>query len=189
MAFLLGVHIGRVSLLPKPLKDGRLQLGFVETSSTDFVRDAFIGFAPLLVGGAFVAYAGLVHLELPAAWESLKTGDITSWLDAFHQVSAQPDFWLWFYLIFTVSSTMLPSSSDRRGWLPLALMGAVLVGLSLLAGAGPWLLQNLAPHLNQFLRAVAAVFGISVGVHILLLIPLWILRRLLSRVTGLRIVE
>jgi hypothetical protein len=41
-AHLLAVRTGRFSLLPRPLKDGRLQPGFVETSVTDPVR------APLL---------------------------------------------------------------------------------------------------------------------------------------------
>src|SRR3972149_1644635 len=61
-ARLLGVKTGRFSLLPTPLPDGRLRLGFVEAESVDFVRDALIGAAPLLTGGLFVAYAGIQRL-------------------------------------------------------------------------------------------------------------------------------
>jgi hypothetical protein len=45
MAHLLGVKTGRFSLIPKKVEDGRLQLGYVETAKTDFVRDALIGAA------------------------------------------------------------------------------------------------------------------------------------------------
>jgi hypothetical protein len=185
MARVLGVRTGRFSLLPRPLADGRLQLGFVETSATDIFRDALIGIAPLLAGGCFVAYAGLSRLGLTSLWGSLVSGDTAAMVSLLSSFHTRPDFWLWFYLAFAASSTMLPSRSDRRAWVPLALMFALLLGGSLLAGAGPWLLGNLAAPFNQFLRAVAIVFGISAALHLVLLLPLWILHRLLSRVTGL----
>lgn len=188
MARLLGVKTGRFSLVPRPLKGGKLQLGFVETSATDIFRDALIGTAPLLAGGAFVAYAGLYHLGLPALWERLASGGSSAWLAALSSFQAPPDFWLWFYLTLTVSSTMLPSTSDRRAWLPLSLVGGLVLAISLLVGAGPWLFQHLAPYLNQAFQAAAVVFGITVLLHLVLLPPLWLLRRLLSRITGLEVV-
>jgi hypothetical protein len=185
MARVLGVRTGRFSLLPQTLADGRLQLGFVETSATDIFRDALIGIAPLLAGGAFVAYAGLSRLGLTSLWGNLVSGNTTALFDSLSGFYTRPDFWLWFYLAFAASSTMLPSRSDRRAWLPLALMFALLLGASLLAGAGQWLVVNLASPFNQLLRAVAIVFAISAAIHLVLLPPLWILRRLLSRMTGL----
>ncbi len=83
---------------------------------------------------------------------------------------------------------MLPSASDRRAWLPLIIAIVLLVGLGLLAGAGPWLVDHLAVPLNQALRAMAAVVGISVGIHLILAIPIYSLRRLLNRVTHLEVV-
>lgn len=186
-ARLLAVRTGRFSLLPRPLNNGRLQLGFVETSATDPVRDAVIGAAPLLAGGAFVAYAGWIHLGLPVLWEDLANSELSAWPVAVSTITGKPDFWLWFYLAFAISSTMLPSSSDRRAWLPLALVGTLLLGGILLVGAGPWMAVHLAALLNRFLRVVAAVFGISLALHLVLLLPFWLLRRLLSHVTGLEV--
>jgi hypothetical protein len=40
MAKLLGVPTGRFSILPRPLPNGRLQLGYVETARSDIVRGA-----------------------------------------------------------------------------------------------------------------------------------------------------
>jgi hypothetical protein len=188
MARLLGVSTGRFSLIPRPLPDGRLQLGFVETRPTDVIRDSMIGGAPLLAGGLFVAYAGLARLGLPAVWESLWLGQAGRFWEALQALPQRPDFWLWFYLTFAVSSTMMPSASDRQAWLPLVVAGFVLLAFSLLAGAGPWLLEYLGSPINQALRAIAIVIGIGVLIHLVLLPPLWLLRHTLSRVTGLRVV-
>jgi hypothetical protein len=187
MARLLGVPTGRFSLIPRPLPDGRLQLGYVETRPTDPLRDSLIGGAPLLAGGIFVAYTGLAHLGLPGLWESLRAEQGAHFWQSLLALPKRPDFWLWFYLTFAVSSTMMPSASDRRAWVPIILVSFLLLGVILLAGAGPWLVENLAAPFNQALRAVAVVAGIGVAVHIVLLPPIWLLHRTLSQVTGLKV--
>lgn len=187
MARMLGVRTGRFSVLPKPLPGGRLQLGFVETSSADIFRDALIGLAPLLTGGAFVAYAGLSRLGLPGLWEGMASGS-ASLYSSLAELQQKPDFWLWFYLTFTISSTMMPSPSDRNAWLPLALIIVLLLALGVAAGGGPWLMANLSMPLNQAFRSVALVSGIAVGAHLALLPPVWMVRITLMRLTGLRVV-
>lgn len=183
MARLLFVRTGRFSLLPRPLPDGRLQLGFVETASADPLRDALIGSAPLLMGGAFVVYAGLVPLGLLLVLDGLTSGNLAAAWNALVTLHSRPDFWLWFYLTFAVSSTMLPSASDRRAWLPLAFLVFLPIGLVLLLGLGPWLAGNwnvLAPRLNGIFRALALIFGISALVHLVLLPLAWVLRKSLG---------
>jgi hypothetical protein len=187
MARLLGVPTGRISLLPRPTKSGKLQLGYVETARTDVVRDALIGTAPLISGGVIVAYIAVFHMNLLPPGEQLLAGQTQLFWQELGRLPGLPDFWLWFYLAFAVSSTMLPSTSDRRAWLPIALVSGVLLLLALLAGAGPWMLANLAPTLNGALRGAAAVFAISAAVHLAVLVPVWPLRVLLSRISGLQL--
>jgi hypothetical protein len=177
-ARLLGVRTGGFSVFPRPLADGRLQLGYVETARADPLRETLIGAAPLISGGLFVAFAGVNRLHLPALWTQVQAGGFSVLLPAFSNLLSQPDFWLWFYLLFTISSTMLPSASDRRAWLPVALIGSLLLVLSLLAGAGPWLMLNLAPYLNRLLGAAAMVFFISDFAHLLLIIPTFFFEKL-----------
>jgi len=177
MARILGVRTGRFSLLPRPLPNGRLQLGYVETRASDWVRETLIGAAPLLTGGVVVAYAGVQRLGLTSAWDALSSGTPGALQLALRAMLDRPDFWLWFYLTLAVSSTMLPSASDRRAWLPLGLTIMALVGASLLAGAGPWLEQHAAPLLGDLFLSVAVVFVISAAIHLLLALPLWISTR------------
>ena len=188
MARLLRVQTGRFSLIPRPLGDGKLQLGYVETVQADWLREALVGMAPLITGGLFVAYAGLFQLKIITLGQALLAGNLQLFFESFRGLMAQPDFWLWFYLALVVSSTMLPSESDRRAWLPLGLILLFLFGISLVAGAGPWLYQNLAAPMNQVLRSISLVFGISAALHLLLLPFVWVIRRLLARLLGLEVV-
>ena len=187
MALLLRVRTGRFSLVPHPLPDGRLQLGYVETAQSDFMRDSLIGAAPLLVGSLFVTYVGVARLGFDQLWQAWYAGSLAAIFQALAGIYHQPDFWLWFYLAFTVSSTMLPSASDRRAWLVLGIVALVLFLLGLAAGAGPWLLENLAPALNNGSRALALAVLISALLHLFLLPFVWGLRLLISRVTGLSV--
>lgn len=187
MARLLRVRTGGFSLLPKPLDNGRLQLGYVETSSSDLIRDALIGGAPLLTGGAFVIYAGIYHLEAQNLWSSLTGGAMAAFVATLSSMVKAPDFWVWFYLTFVISSTMLPSASDRKAWRPLLLIGSIILGIILLAGAGAWFINHLSLYVNEAMRTTAIVFGISAALHLILILPTWLIRMGLSRFLGLKV--
>ena len=186
-ARILQVRTGRFSLVPRALGKGQLQLGYVETVKSDLLRDSLIGAAPLITGGLFVAYSGASLLHLPEVWVTLQAGEPAALAAVLNSMFQRPDFWLWIYLTVVVSSTMMPSPSDRRAWLPFGLIMALLLGFSLFAGAGPWMAQYLAPPLNQALRATAMVFGISLLVHMGFWPFFWAMHRVLSRMTGLEV--
>ncbi len=186
-AKLVGAQTGGFSLIPQTMPDGHLRLGYVEVSKTDILRDSLIGAAPLIFGGLFVSYAAIYQLELLPLWEFFRGAEFGQFWAGILALPAKPDFPLWFYLTFAVSSAMLPSASDRNAWLPLTGAVAVLVGLAILAGAGVWMLEYLAPPLNIFLRSVAMLFGLSAAVHGLLVLPLMLIHKLLTRITGLDI--
>jgi len=184
MAKILGVRTGRFSLFPQSLPDGRLQLGYVETARSDVGRDSLIGAAPLIVGTLFVAYVAIYHLQMRVLWDAFRNGQFDLFWLGLRTLPQTQDFYLWFYLAFAVSSTMMPSESDRHAWLELLISIAVLFGIALLVGAGPWMLSNVAPRLSLFLSSVAVIFGLSALVHILLILPTALIHKLLARATG-----
>jgi hypothetical protein len=120
-AKMLRVRTGGFSLIPQVTEDGRLLLGYVETQRTDVVRDSLIGLAPLVAGGLFVAYASVYKLDLLLLWQTFQNGQTVLFLSALQALPRVNDFPLWFYLTFAVSSTMLPSASDRHAWIPCAI--------------------------------------------------------------------
>lgn len=188
MARLLNVPVGKLSLIPQPLPDGRMRLGYVETQSTDFIRDALIGAAPLIVGSFVVAYAGLINLQFTFFWAEFTMSDLSLAISDLSGIFNQQDFWIWFYIIFVVSSTMFPSTTDRRGWAPILLTIGVLVSLVLISGLGPWLWERIGSFLLDLVRLLSMIFLVSALVHLLLLLPVWALRFSLSRIFRLKVI-
>src|SRR5512138_1332395 len=187
MAKLLRVRTGRFSIFPQSLPDGRLQLGYVETARSDAVRDSLIGAAPLIVGTLFVAYVAIGPLQMRVLWDAFRNGQFNLFWIGLRALPHVQDFYLWFYLAFAVSSTMMPSESDRHAWLALVIGIGVLVAIALLVCAGSWMLSNIAPRLSNFLSSVAVIFGLSSFVHILLILPTALIHKLLARFTGVDI--
>jgi hypothetical protein len=185
MAKLLFVPTGGFSLIPQTLPDGRLRLGYMETAQADVARDSLIGAGPIITGGLAVALIALHPLNLLPLWGVLRDGQFGLFWLGITLLPQIRDFWLWFYLAFAISSTMMPSESDRHAWLPLGLLLLVLLGLALLAGAGPWMVESLAPPLTAFLRSAALVFALSAILHAVFSLPVMLAHRILTRLTGL----
>jgi hypothetical protein len=186
-AKLLGVPTGKFSLIPQAQPDGKLRLGYVETAAGGFVRDALIGLAPLVTGCLFVAYAAIYQMHMLPLWSVMRSAEWGASWAMLSTIPLEPDFWLWFYLTFTISSTMMPSQSDRHAWLPLGLLIVGLLAAAILAGAGTWMLANLAPPFNQFLQALAMIFALSGALHILLILPFFLFHKVLARATGVEV--
>lgn len=185
MAKLLFVRTGGFSLIPQSMPDGHLRMGYMETAQTDVARDSLIGAAPVLAGASIVALIALKPLNLLPLWGVLRNGQFDLFWLGITLLPQINDFWLWFYLTFAISSTMMPSESDRHAWLPLGMIVVGLLGLALLAGAGDWMMRNVTPSLNAFLRSAALVFVLSSVLHAALIVPAMLAHRVLSRLTGL----
>jgi hypothetical protein len=182
-AKLLGVRTGKFSLIPQAMPDGKLRLGYVEMISGGFIRDSLIGVAPLVSGSLFVAYSAIYQLHLSPVWDYFTKMQWDAFWAFIISLPSVPDFWLWFYLTFTVSSTMLPSQSDQHAWLPLGLLILGLITVAIIAGAGTWMLTYLAPPFNQFLRALSTIFGLSCLFHAILFLPFSIFHWVLVKIT------
>ena len=126
-------------------------------------------------------------MQLQPMWAVLSNGQFGLFWLGITLLPTIKDFPLWFYLTFAVSSTMLPSQSDRHAWLPLGATIVVLIALAVLAGVGPWMLTYLTPPLNSFLSTAAIIFGLSAAVHFVLILPIKLIHILLSKLTGVDI--
>jgi hypothetical protein len=49
------------------------------------------------------------------------------------------------------------------------------------------MVHNLAPTMDQALQAIAVTFGISTSLHLVMLLPVWAMRKVLNRLTGLEV--
>lgn len=187
IATLLGVRTGRFSVWPQAQPDGTLRLGYVETEKIDFMREALIGAAPLIVGGLLVSLGGLTRLNLGAVGLALGRADLLAAFEAARSSLSNSDAWVWLYVIFTVSNSMLPSASDRRAWPFVALLLILLGSVLFYAGFGPLVAQSLVEPVERAVRAMAVVFTITVGVDLLVIPVIGLLELVVIRVTGLRV--
>lgn len=175
----LGVKTGNFSIWPRIVKKGKLQLGYVETAQSDLLREAIIGAAPLLTGCGLIVYIGISRLGLTSLWHPFVQQMIPELAARVVGIYRQPDFWLWFYLLLVVSSTMFPSRSDQRAWLPLTFFVIVLVGIAAFSGAGEWMYTHLKPWAGLLFSNLTSIFAISLLVHLVCYLPLPFIRQLI----------
>lgn len=186
VAAILGVQIGRINILPRKVGK-RIQLGFVPVEETDFIRASLIGAAPLIFGGLAVVLLGSLVFGTPAVVAALSAGD---WLvaleglgDAFHA----PDAWLWAYIVFAVSNTMLPSRSDVHAWPVLAGVLILLTGGVLLVGGGAVLLNGFGHLLTMAVRWIVLLGGSTMLVNVPFFALIFLTQKLLEHLKGIQL--
>jgi len=187
VAKVLGVETARVSLWPQRQPDGTLRLGYVETAKVDFVREALIGIAPLIAGSAVVVLIGYSRLAIGPLGEAVASGDVAAMWRGLVDSLRSADSFIWIYLLFAVSNSMMPSASDRRAWLPVTIM-LLLIGLVLYYfGIAPLVAQSVGEPIAAGVRVIASAFSVTIGVNLLIIPLIWLIETLLVRVTGLKI--
>jgi hypothetical protein len=182
-AILLGVRVGRISIRPKRTGQ-RIQLGFVPVERTDAVRASLIGLAPLVVGSIAILLIGYSLLGLQAIGGAMLAGNWRGLLTEFPAALQTPDAWLWAYVVFTISNTMLPSGADRQAWPPLILF-LLLAGLLIwIAGLGPAVVNSLSGFLTLALHWLAAICVITIVIDLPFVLLIASGEKLLERMKG-----
>jgi hypothetical protein len=186
MALLLGVQVRRVSLFPQRQPKGIVRLGAVQVSRSDHLRTSLIGGAPLLSGVLVLGLVGRLVFNGAGVTAALDRGSLAALLAQLVATTRAADALLWFYVVFTVANTMMPSSSDTQAWPPV-IGFLVLVAVVAMIVGGANLVQAVEEPLRFSLRWLAAVLAITAFVDMLVIASLWLLVRLLERVTNRRI--
>ncbi len=166
-ALLVGVRVGRISIRPARVGE-HIQLGFVPIEATGPVRTTIIGLAPLVSGCLALVLIGSRGLGLGFLSAALVTGDWGTLQVGLTHVANANDAWVWAYLAFAVSNTMLPSRSDMRAWPALVLFLLGVAGLVALLELGPALTGPLSGTLRWL--SVAATLTLLVDLPFALLI-------------------
>jgi hypothetical protein len=185
MAKILRIRTGKISLMPKILPKGKVQLGYVEVASADFFRDSLVGLAPLISGMTFILLIAIYQFKIPLFEKSGL--ELLSMFPQLSYILKTNDAWIWIYLVFTISTTMMPSESDRHAWLPVILFSFVLFALAIFFGAGFWMEKTLSEPFTQFIQIAVIIFSISNFMHIVFYLPLFLVKIALSKITGYQV--
>jgi len=185
-AILLGVRVGSISIRPKRAGQ-RIQLGFVPVERTDAVRASLIGLAPLLAGSAVTLLIGYGVFGIGTAGAALVAGDWANLMAGLPMALKAPDAWIWAYVIFTVSNTMLPSRADRQSWTPVILFLLLVCVLIWAVGLWPVIVEGISEPLTIALRWLATMCTLTIVVDLPFVLLLALVERLLERIKGMRV--
>jgi len=185
-AILLGVRVGGISIRPK-VKGKRVQLGFVPVEQTDVVRASLIGLAPLLTGSGVILAIGYWVFHLGTIGTALLGRDWSTLFDQLRMAMQAADAWIWAYVIFAVSNTMVPSESDRRAWPPILIFLLICGVLVWVTGLGPTLLERIGDPLAMAVEWLALIATFTVTVDGVFVVPIALLERIVGRVKGLEV--
>lgn len=166
MATLLGVRTSGMSLWPKRMPNGRVRLGALQVQMVDPVRESLVGLAPFLVGTVAVLLMAqrVFGVELTARASPLEQLGLV--FQNLSNLSRVPDAWLWLYLLFAISNSMLPSESDRRPWRMTA-MYLFIVGVLYYAVAGvPNVPDDIVAAGRRALDLLSIAFGLTLAVDL-----------------------
>lgn len=186
-AILLRVRIGRISVRPK-LSGRHIRLGFVPVEKADPVRASLIGLAPLLAGSATILLIGTNVFFAGEVGSALATGDWASAATGLMRAFDSSDAWIWAYIIFSVSNTMLPSRSDRQAWVPVILFVLLLGMAAWGVGLGPTLVESLAEPFVLALRWLATMCTLALAFDLPFALLILVSEKLLDRVRGVEVV-
>ena len=185
-AILLGVRVGRMSIRPQ-LSGQRVQLGFVPVEKTDVVRASLIGLAPLLAASGVILLIGYRVFDAGGMGAALAAADWSSLVAGLQRALRAPDAWLWAYVIFAVSNTMLPSRADRQAWTPVLLFLLLIGVLIWVAGLWPAIVQGLAEPLATALRWLDTMCALTIAIDGPFMLAITLGERLLERAKGVQV--
>ncbi len=179
VANVLGVRTGKISVGLNRSRGKQFSLGSVNVERTDSVRESLIGVAPFVFGlGAILLIAGYGFDIWPDS--SLSPNQM---LDRVISTATDWLTWLDLYLVFAVSTAMIPSESDREPWGGVLLVFGIAVAIIIILGWTPRIPPEVFTLARQALHALNLAFGISVAINTAVAFVLWIVELTVSSVT------
>jgi hypothetical protein len=187
MAGFLNVRAQRSLAWPEKQEIGELRLDFVQLNKdVDPIRLAVISTAPLVAGMIIVWQIATIILPLPVFWQNInQSRGWNEYLLAIETLLRAPDIWLWIYMAFTISNTMMPDLRHLRGWRYIIIGIVVLGGLLYILGIGSQvIITNLNEPITNALNALASIFVVIIALDVFVVGVLGTIEAIIERITG-----
>lgn len=186
VAGIFNVRADRALAWPATQSEARLRLDFVKLAKgAGPVSLMIISFSPLVAGLAalWLIVVSVLHLDAAVAGFN---GDLGAVPGMIQQVTQAPDFWLWFYIAFTIANTMFPTDMKfLRGWRVVAVgIGALTVAISVL-GLGDVLVGGLLRGpLRDGALLLSGLLGFVIAADLVVTLVLRVIETVIETVTG-----
>ncbi|MCW5850855.1 MAG: hypothetical protein KIT87_12340 [Anaerolineae bacterium] len=191
-AKLLLVPTGKFSLGPSRIvsrgRQVQVVMGSVMVGRSDAFRSSLIGAAPFFFGT--LAIVLLANRGFGQAIGAVPPPPTTRIIGVFTHLSTLfqvKDAWFWLYLVFSVSNSLMPSESDRRGWFAVTMYLLVLAAVVVLVQGTLQVTPEMITWLQRGLDVLLFAFSLTLAVDIMVGVVVYILYQLISRVRGQRV--
>ncbi|HYO89690.1 MAG TPA: hypothetical protein VER79_13655 [Candidatus Limnocylindrales bacterium] len=186
VAGVFNVRADRALTWPATQSEARIRLDFVKLDKkAGLFSLAIINLSPLIVGliALWLIVVTILRVDVAAAGF---TGDLGTIPAIVQQVTRAPDFWLWFYIAFTIANTMFPSDTKAlRGWRIVALGVGAFVGLIFLLGLGNLLVGGVTQGpVRDGATLLAGLLGFVIAADLVVTLVLRIIETIVEAVTG-----
>jgi hypothetical protein len=185
-AGLLNVRAERAIQWPEKQEIGELKLNFVKLAPRSSLwRVAIITLCPLIIGILTITLIANNIFQLPSLLAASTPVTLQN-LNSARQVLFQtPDFWLWFYVAFTISNTMIPDLAQSTGWRRIGIVLGVIVTVLVVIGLGnAVVLGVLTGGVANILNAVSGVFAIIIVINVFMVGVLSVIENTIEFITG-----
>lgn len=156
VAEVLSVKTHGIEMIPE-LQNGKLKMGSVSVSKTDFVRAFLIGVAPLIIGCSVI---------ISSLWFIQKTFTLRSVFSSFPAILITIFI---MYLLFVIANTMFSSKKDMEGAVELLIILVVFeVGAFFVHVPVNQFIISLASNSNfeKVMQEIDFLFAIPVGINL-----------------------
>lgn len=186
VAGILDVRADRAISWPEKQGIGELRLNFVKLhKSAGAVKVGIISLAPLVAGILAVWHIAANIINVGGFINAMSSGRPADLSVAIGKLTSAPDFWLWVYIIFAISNTMLPDYKALRG---LRVVGVILVvaavGLFLIGIGDEVVSQTLTGPVAGALNTLAGIFAVMIAVNLVMTGLLGLAESTIERITG-----
>jgi hypothetical protein len=181
VANLIGVRTGKVSIGLGKMRGKHFSLGSVTVDRSDPLRESLIGVAPFVFG--ILA----VWLTMGIGFGLWSPDNVMQVYEVIRSTITDPLTWVALYFVFAVSTSMIPSESDREPWGPIILVFLLVGAAALILGWTPNITPELLATAQQVLNTLIFVLGIICVVNGALFLVILILEQGFGALTQRRV--
>ncbi len=181
VANLVGVRTGKFTIGLGRMRGKNFSLGSVTVDRSDPLRESLIGVAPFVFGVIAVWLTMGIGFGLWSPDNPMQVYEVII------STITDPLTWVALYFVFAVSTSMIPSESDREPWGPIILVFVIIAVAALVLGWTPNLTPELLATGQQVLNTLIFVFGIICVVNGSLFIVIFVLEQGFGAMTQRRV--
>lgn len=185
-AGILNVHAKSSIQWPEAQEIAELKLSFVELArNVSPFRLGLISLAPIIAGLTFVWFISTNLLDFSGFFALVGTGNLSDISEAVRRLTSAPDFWLWIYILFTISNTMIARLSDLRGLGVILIIAGVAIAALFVIGVGNEVVVGVfAVSVADALYMLAGTLGIIIFIDLIFVAILGTIEAIIERITG-----